>query len=104
MTSETFNLHVSKNLNIPKTERDIEKLKSQFRPSGNVVLLRLKLDQRFFRCRGTLSQRSALNGRKLDLGRDLQGLSAPLISADSVFNLVQSVRWWLFGIFAKRLK
>ena len=31
MTSETPNLHVSKNLNISKTKQDIEKLKSPLR-------------------------------------------------------------------------
>ena len=49
MTSETPNLHVSKNLNISETKQDIEKLRHQG-SYGNVVLLRLKLDQRFFRC------------------------------------------------------
>ena len=54
MTSETPNLHVSKNLNISKAKQDIEKLKTPLRlVYGNVVLLCLKLDQRFFRCSGT---------------------------------------------------
>ena len=44
MTSETPNLHVSKDLNISRTKQD-----------GNVILLCLKLDQKFFRCSGTLS-------------------------------------------------
>ena len=48
MTSETPHLHVSKNLNISKRKQDIEKLKTLLRLYGNVVLLCLKLDQRFF--------------------------------------------------------
>ena len=52
MTSETPNLHVSKNLNISKMEQDIEKLKTPL--VWNVVPLCLKLDQRFFRCSCTL--------------------------------------------------
>ena len=43
MTSETPNLHFSKNLNISKTKQDIKKLKTVLRSSRNVVLLRLKL-------------------------------------------------------------
>ena len=46
MTSETPNLHVSKNLNISKMKQDIEK--RNYGLSGNVVLLRLKWDQQFF--------------------------------------------------------
>ena len=48
MTSETPNLHVSKNLNVSKTKQDIEKLKTPLRLVWNVVLMRFKLDQRFF--------------------------------------------------------
>ena len=40
MTSETSNLHVSKNINISKAEQDIEK-----DSSGNVVLMGFILDQ-----------------------------------------------------------
>ena len=43
-----------KNLNISKTKRDCEKLKTHLDSSRNVVLLCLQLDQRFFRCSGTL--------------------------------------------------
>ena len=56
MTSETPNLLVSKNLNISKTKQDIEKLKTPYGSHGNVVLLCIKLDQRFFRCSGTLKR------------------------------------------------
>ena len=48
MTSETPNLHVSKNLNISKTKQDIEKLKTPLRLVWKCCSQRLKLDQRFF--------------------------------------------------------
>ena len=52
MTSETPNLHVSKNLNISKMKQDIEKLKTPIRlVYENLVLMRIKFlnsDQRFF--------------------------------------------------------
>ena len=48
MTSETSNLHVSKDLNISKTKQDIEKLKTRSGSSVYVVLMRFKLDPRFF--------------------------------------------------------
>ena len=50
MTSKTPNLHVSKNLNISKTKQDIEK-----DSSGNVVLMRFKLDSTIFRRRDTFT-------------------------------------------------
>ena len=46
MTSETPNLHVSKNLNISKTKQGTEKLKTPLRLLWKcVVLMRLKSDQ-----------------------------------------------------------
>ena len=55
MTSETPNLYVSKNLNIFKTKQDIEKLKTPLRLVWKCCSVVLKLDQRFFRCSGTLT-------------------------------------------------
>ena len=52
MTSETLNLHVSNNLNIPKTERDIEKLKSQFRPVGKCRSVAFKIGSTIFSLQG----------------------------------------------------
>ena len=51
--SETHKWHVSKSVNISKTKRGIEKLKTGAREralssSRNVVLLHLQLDERFF--------------------------------------------------------
>ena len=65
MTSETPHLHVSKNLNISKTKQDIEKLKTLLRLYGNVVLVCLKLGQRFFRCSGTLTFLVKRNRKKI---------------------------------------
>ena len=53
MTSETPNLHVSKNLNISKTEQNIEKLKTPLRLVSKCCSVVFKLDQRFFRCNGS---------------------------------------------------
>ena len=43
MTSETTNLHVSRNLNISKTKQDIEKLKTPIRLLGKCCSFALKI-------------------------------------------------------------
>ena len=55
MTSETPNLHVSKNLNIPKTKQDIEKLKTPLRLVWKCCSDAFKIRTTIFRRRGTLS-------------------------------------------------
>ena len=56
MTSETLNLHVSKNLNISnKTKQDIEKLKAPLGSYGNVVFDASKIESTIFHRRGTLT-------------------------------------------------
>ena len=54
MTSETPNLHVSKNQNISKTKQDIEKLKTPLRFVWKCYSDALKIGSTIFRCRGTL--------------------------------------------------
>ena len=54
MTSKTANLNVSKNDKSSQMKQDIGKLKTLL-SSGNVFLLRLKLDLQLCRCSGTLS-------------------------------------------------
>ena len=51
MTSEAPNLHVSKNLDISRTERDIKKLKTPFWKCFSVAF---KTGSAVFRCRSTL--------------------------------------------------
>ena len=55
MTSETPNLHVSKNLNISKTKQDIEKLKTPIRLVWKCCSDEPKIGSTIFRRRGTLS-------------------------------------------------
>ena len=54
MTSETSNLHVSKNLNISKTKHDIEKLKTPSRRVWKCCSDALQIGSTIFRRRGTL--------------------------------------------------
>ena len=54
MTSETPNLHVSKNLNISKTKQDIEKLKTLLRLVSKCCSDAFKIGSTIFRRRGTL--------------------------------------------------
>ena len=54
MTSETPNLHVSKNLNISRTKQDIEKQKTPLRLVWKRCSVVFKIGQRFFRCSDTL--------------------------------------------------
>ena len=55
MTSETPNLHVVKNLNISKTEKDIEKLKTPLRLVWKCCSDAFQIGSTIFRHRGTLS-------------------------------------------------
>ena len=55
MTSETPNLHVLKNLNISKTEKDIEKLKTPLRLVWKCCSDAFQIGSTIFRRRGTLS-------------------------------------------------
>ena len=55
MTSETPNLHVSKNLNISKTKQDIEKLKTAIRLVWKCCSDEFKIGSTIFRRRGTVS-------------------------------------------------
>ena len=64
MTSETPNLHVSKNLNISKTKQDIEKLKTPLRLVSKCCSDVFKIGSTIFRRRGTLksnNDRSSLS-------------------------------------------
>ena len=54
MTSETPNLHVSKNLDISKTKQDIEKLKTPLRIVWKCCSDAFKIGSTIFRPRGTL--------------------------------------------------
>ena len=54
MTSETPNLHVSKNFNISKTKQDIEKLKTPLRLVWKCCSDAFKIGSAIFRRRGTL--------------------------------------------------
>ena len=54
MTSETSNLHVSKNLNISKTKQDIEKLKTPSKLVWKCCFDALQIGSTIFRRRGTL--------------------------------------------------
>ena len=55
MTSETPNLHVSKNLNISKTKQDTEKLKTPLRLVWKCCSDAFKIGPTIFRRRGTLT-------------------------------------------------
>ena len=55
MTSETPNLHVSKNLNISKTKQGIEKLKTPLRLVWKCCSVVFKIGSKIFRCSGTLN-------------------------------------------------
>ena len=59
MTSETPNLHVSKNLNISRTKQDIEKLKTPLRLVWKCCFVVLKIGSKIFslqwRFKGTVS-------------------------------------------------
>ena len=55
MTSETPNLHVVKNLNISKTEKDIEKLKTPSRLVWKCCSDASQIGSTIFRHRGTLT-------------------------------------------------
>ena len=55
MTSETPNLHVLKNLNISKTEKDIEKLKTPLRLVWKCCSDAFQIGSTIFRRRGTLN-------------------------------------------------
>ena len=57
MTSETPNLHVVKNLNISKTEKDIEKLKTPLRLVWKCCSDAFQIGSTIFRHRGTLKIR-----------------------------------------------
>ena len=54
MTSETPNLHVLKNLNISKTKKDIEKLKTPLRLVWKCCSGAFQIGSTIFRLRGTL--------------------------------------------------
>ena len=56
MTSETPNLHVSKNLNISKTKQDIEKLKTPLRLVWKCCSDPFKIGSTIFCRRGTLTK------------------------------------------------
>ena len=58
MTSETPNLHVLKNLNISKTEKDIEKLKTPLRLVWKCCSDAFQIGSTIFRRRGTLKMLS----------------------------------------------
>ena len=58
MTSRDIQFAYFKNLNISKTKRDCEKLKTPFRSIQKCCSVCLKLDQRLFRCSGTLKSQS----------------------------------------------
>ena len=55
MTAETPNLHVVKNLNISKTEKDIEKLKTPLRLVWKCCSDAFQIGSTIFRHRGTLT-------------------------------------------------
>ena len=55
MTSQTPNLHVSKNLNVSKTKQDIEKLKTPLRLIWKYCSDVFKIGSTIFRRRGTLT-------------------------------------------------
>ena len=55
MTSETLNLHVSKNLNISETKRDIEKLKTPSSLVWKCCSVAFEIASAFFLGKDTLS-------------------------------------------------
>ena len=59
MTSETPNLHVSKNLNISKAKQDIEKLITPLRLVCKCCSDAFKIGSTIFRCMGTLNDDAA---------------------------------------------
>ena len=61
MTSETPNLHVSKNLNISKTKQDIEKLKTPLRLVWKCCSDAFQIGSTIFCRRGTLIHRIQRN-------------------------------------------
>ena len=73
MTSETPNLHVSKNLNISRTKQDIEKLKTPLRLVLKCCSVVFKIGSKFFRCSGTFKgQELSPKQEKQLLARKLQ--------------------------------
>ena len=62
MTSETPNLHVVKNLNISKTEKDIEKLKTPLRLVWKCCSDAFQIGSTIFRHRGTLNIKHCICG------------------------------------------
>ena len=60
MTSETPNLHVLGNLNISKTEKDIEKLKTPLRLIWKCCSDAFQIGSTIFRRRGTLNSDDTL--------------------------------------------
>ena len=61
MTSETPNLHALKNLNISKTEKDIEKLKTPLRLVWKCCSDAFQIGSTIFRRRGTLMMKYSCN-------------------------------------------
>ena len=67
MTSETPNLHVLKNLNISKTEKDIEKLKTPLRLVWKCCSDAFQIGSTIFRRRGTLSLKITYKDKITDI-------------------------------------
>ena len=84
MTSETPNLHVLKNLNISKTEKDIEKLKTPLRLVWKCCSDAFQIGSTIFRRRGTLRS-------------DLIYIYIYFDHASSHINQ-QEIRWWSFEL------
>ena len=60
MTSETLNLHVSKNLNTSKTKQDIEKLKTPLRLVWKCCSVGLKIGSTIFSLQGHVNKPEAI--------------------------------------------
>ena len=92
MTSETPNLHVVKNLNISKTEKDIEKLKTPLRLVWKCCSDAFQIGSTIFRHRGTLTltkqtENGENNLKKLFVARhdDLQLIFAVRFRVKTMF-------------------
>ena len=69
MTSETPNLHVSKNLNISKTKQDIEKLKTPLKLVWKCCSVAFKIGSTIFSLQGHFKTRVERESFESDKGR-----------------------------------
>ena len=89
MTSETSNLHVSKNLSISKTKQDIEKLKTPSRLVWTCCSDALKIGSTVFRRRGTLT---SILYSPCKRTRNLRSRLLQLVTCSLLLQLVETCR------------